>query len=95
VDHFLERLNRIPRIWRIVLCGLVALMVLPILSNLLDLTPLIIVGVGVYAVGWWLWIGFDANMRTVGTGALLYLVIGVSAFVIWGLYHLVLLLLVK
>jgi hypothetical protein len=89
------RLNRIPRIWRIVLCGLVALMTLPILSSLLNLTPLVIVGIGVYVIGWWLWIGFGAEMRTVGTGALLYLIIGVSVFVIWVLYHLLLLVLVK
>lgn len=94
-DRFIARLNRLPRIGRVVLCGLVALMTMPILSALgVSPVPLILIGVGVYALGWFLWLGFGAELPAVSVGALVYLLVGAAALLVWAVYHVVLFVLV-
>lgn len=95
-NRFVARLDRLPRLGRVLLCGLVTLMTMPILSALgLHSILLVLVGVGVYALGWMLWLGFKPELPQVGLGALLYLLAGVGALLLWAIYNIVLLVLVS
>ncbi len=92
-DRFITRLNRLTRLGRIVLCGLVVLMVMPLLSSFLTLVPLLVIALALYGGGWFFWIGFGAQLPPVRTGAMLYILVGVGALLLWVLYNLVLLIL--
>jgi hypothetical protein len=96
LDRFVARLNRLTRVGRIALCGLVVLMTMPLLSSFdLDLVSVVVIGLALYAVGWLLWIGFDPKLPPVSTGAMLFLLVGLGALLLWALYYLVLLLLLS
>ena len=92
-DGFVARLDRLPRLWRIALCGLVVLMALPLLSNLFDVVPAVVIALGLYMVGWFFWIGFGAALPQVRAGAMLFLLVGVMALAVWVVYTVTLLVL--
>ncbi|GAB4451111.1 MAG: hypothetical protein Kow00120_21420 [Anaerolineae bacterium] len=90
-DRLVARLDSLPRLGRVILCGLVVLITMPLLTSFLDLAPLVVVAVALYVIGWFFWIGFSAQMPKVGAGALLYLLFGLGALLLWLVYNGVLL----